>query len=481
MEQGLHAKNDHRFLDDVIDELGYGQAQHIISLVGPAFEMLASASKMLLPFCAVSVGADWHLTHIQIGTVTSTLYVGQLLGNFIAGIVCDAVGRKVGLLASLLVSTFAMLGFATLSYNFASLVFWLTLLGFTLAIGTTAWNTYQVEMVPSDSRLFMNVVNFAPGLIGSVYATSLAWSQDPQLVDLNWRRLVICAALPGPILFVLTCLTIPESLRFLDIRNRRQEAVAVLDRMRALNGKHHVDIENWTTGELAVDEGLAQVWSKRLWFTTLTLCFSAVLLNYAQYGLTYAMPQILPEAALGITPAATLLIVHLMTIPSAIITYLFGSSVSRKSVLMFYLLSLSASIIVFAVCIDDGGQAREGAHPMVTQLALQAIAISLGIGWVFTYMYASEVFPTSCRASGVGMVMSCGRIGSIITPFGYELFGTMMFFRIIVVMAVINIGMVAMLPLETKDKQLTAISAEGQSLVNAAKFNSPSYGGNAFH
>merc|ERR1719310_709252 len=92
-------------------------------------------------------------------------------------------------------------------------------------------------------------------------------------------------------------------------------------------------------------------------------------------------------------------------------------------------------------------------------------------GWLVVYLHATEVFPTVCRSSAVGLVLGMGRLGSISTAYVFEglheYTGThATFFYVVSAMMVLDaIGSFLVLP-ETKGKKLQLFSEDANASEN---------------
>lgn len=460
-----------RVLDDVVDELGNGRAQLLFLFLGGGIGLLAGAVKCLLSVSAKLLGDEWHLDGYHTGALVSVVFIGQGLGNVIFGILSDKIGRRPVLQAYYVFVAF--FAFATsLATDFWSMLALRAALGLCFGLGTTPANALMGEVATTYSRVPMNALCSVLFVLGIMYGLVLVWFMDPSLEKLDWRVLSKLAVLPGLLLFLAAWMWLLESPRFLDGAARRDDAVTVLKRMRSLNGRPEVDVEQWMTAE-ATDYrgGISTVFRGPLGYTTLTICLSCFVLNYAYYGALYAYPQLLPAKQMFLSPAGNMILGLCVEIVGyGLAVDLERRGISRRVGLLTYLLGLAICSVAFYISYvfaPRTGEAVETRHRMPMVLACVAMygsSICLSIGWIFVYVYAAEVYPTAYRAAGSGVGIAFGRLGSTLCPISFEVLtdtlGFQAHFGVVVGLTVVNALLVATLPLETKDRQLGEIAAE---------------------
>lgn len=473
-----------RVLDDVVDELGFGGAQANVVLLAGSGGFCAGAVKVMASLVAKSVGAEWGLQKVQQSSLVSVVFVGQGLGNCFFGILADKVGRRPPLVASFALTGFCAAGSALLATSFWSMLAWRAALGLSFGLLTTPFNALAGELCPSHRRIVMHVLGGYLFSLGIFYALTLVWFEDPEMQRLDWRRLTLLTALPSLLLALPAYIWLLESPRFLDRAGRRSEAVALLGRARVLNGRPNVDVDDWLTGEVAQDGGLATIFCPSLRRTTLILCFSTFVLNYCYYGALYALPQVLPEKQLYLSAAASMMVNALVEMLGLTIGMALDRHVSRRGGIAAYTVAILVCNLTFYGLLaavpssgsGSGGDSSMGAGVPAALLgaAMVGSQFAIAIGWVFIYLYSVEVYPTGCRASGSGVCVSVGRVGSALTPLAFEVLsahpelGARAHFAVVGAMAGINAALVCLLPVETKDRQLGNIASETVPCSSAA-------------
>ncbi|MEZ9864978.1 sugar porter family MFS transporter [Vibrio breoganii] len=175
----------------------------------------------------------------QEGFFVSSAVVGCIAGTALAGKLSDRYGRKKNLFLAALVLFISAMG-CTFATDANSLIMYRSIGGFGVGIATLVSPLYISEISPTNVRgrmitLFQFAITvgimislFSNAAIQS-YSNSLIASGDTEglfgwLFGLEpWRGMFLAEGIPG-LVFVVMCLVIPESPRWLIANNREDEA-----------------------------------------------------------------------------------------------------------------------------------------------------------------------------------------------------------------------------------------------------------------
>ena len=186
----------------------------------------------------------FHLrTASAVGWANSCALIGCFLGSLVAGALADRYGRKpVLLLSAVLFAVSSVLtGWAP---NFTAFIAWRIAGGIAIGLSSNVSPLYIAEISPAAHRGRLVSLNQFAIVIGILLAQIANWliaapipdhlSNDALLASWNvqfgWRWMFTGVAVPA-IVFLIASLAIPESPRWLLIRNRRDEAMQVLRRV----------------------------------------------------------------------------------------------------------------------------------------------------------------------------------------------------------------------------------------------------------
>lgn len=159
---------------------------------------------------------------------------------------------------------------------------------------------------------------------------------------------------------------------------------------------------------LPLGERLAALWSPGHRRNTATLWILWFTVVFSYYGMFLWLPSIMMQK--GFTLVNSFKYVMIMTVaqlPGYFTAAYFVERIGRKFVLTVYLLLTAASAVWF-------GTATTAANLLAAGICLSFF--NLG-AWGAMYAYTPELYPTSVRATGVGMAASFGRIGGVIGPY----------------------------------------------------------------
>ena len=362
--------------------------------------------------------------------VVGSLNFVSAFGALIAGPTADLFGRRpsVALCVCLYIVGTLLMAFAT---SWTVLLLGRVITGLGVGVSFVTVPVYVAELAPAGLRgrlttlfdISINVGILAGYVVG--YAVEKAVDGYGGPSALKWRLdLGLGAVPPAAVLYLLRFL--PESPRFLLMRNRREEAVAVLERTlgsrkaAALEADAILGVQSDETtplsGAAAAPEGAAP-WSevlfpaeratRRAMFLVLGLAFvqqatgSEAVLYYSgdflyRAGLTSRDRRFLGNIAVGCCKL----------LPE-VLALLYVDSLGRS-------LPLVASSVLCTLFILLLGASYDGNWAGLTVVGLLCAfmaSFSIAIG-PFTWIVVAEVLPQRCRAKGTTLGIFVNRITS---------------------------------------------------------------------
>ncbi|KAM0950138.1 putative major facilitator, sugar transporter, major facilitator superfamily [Dioscorea sansibarensis] len=208
--------------------LGKGSRKYVVACVS-----FASLNSVLLGYdVGVMSGAilfiqkDLHITEVQQEVLVGCLSVVSLLGSLVGGRMSDVIGRKwtMGFAAIVFQAGAVVMVFAP---SFPVLMFGRLLSGVGIGFGVMIAAVYIAEISPAVARgcltsfleIFINI-GILLGYVSNYAFSSLSY-------HINWRIMLGVGVLPS-VFIAFALIVIPESPRWLVMKNRVDEARSVL-------------------------------------------------------------------------------------------------------------------------------------------------------------------------------------------------------------------------------------------------------------
>jgi len=192
----------------------------------------------------LKLGETWRDTLSGL-TISSALF-GCVIGAAVAGGLADRFGRKRGLIVAALLFLVSALGSAVPEAGVAPLGdtgpaalvafnIYRILCGVGVGIASMLSPLYIAEIAPKERRgqlVSLNQMAIVTGIVGVYFVNwAIARSGDQHWLDaLGWRLMLASEAVPA-LLFLLLLVPVPDTPRWLVLRGREDEALAVLERL----------------------------------------------------------------------------------------------------------------------------------------------------------------------------------------------------------------------------------------------------------
>ncbi|KAJ3693481.1 hypothetical protein LUZ60_008961 [Juncus effusus] len=447
-------------VDESLTKSGFGKFQIFVLFyagmgwIGEAMEM------MLLSFVGPAVQAQWDLSAREESLITSVVFLGMLIGAYSWGIVSDTYGRRQGFLFTAIVTSFSGL-LSAFAPNYYALISVRFVVGVGLGGGPVLWSWF-LEFVPAPNRGTWMVVFSTFWTLGTILEASLAWLIMPRL---GWRWLLALSSLPSFILLLFYNHT-PESPRYLCMKGRTEAATQILQKIATQNNTtlpagtlisdshiqlsenpqiQSLEIQDSDSGDLEIPDsqsgdletlqlvnpegkestksesgGVITLLTPKLIRSTFLLWMVFLGNAFAYYGIVLLTSE-LNNGNKNCEAKKEVNSEHLMNddglyknvfissfaeIPGLIISALIVDKMGRK---------MSMSLMLFISCIFLAPLIFSESE-IITDISLFGARICISASFTIVYIYAPEIYPTSVRATGIGVASSVGRIGGIICP-----------------------------------------------------------------
>ncbi len=356
-------------------------------------------------YSAPAIRAQWGISIATIGLITSGTFFGMFLGAATGGWFADQVGRKRGLMFSVVwFSAFSLLN--AFAWEPVSLFVARLMTGIGLAAMTAIGITYIAEMYPARVRGTYQGWVMVAGLCGIPFAALIARLLIPAFA-FGWRLVFVWGALA--LLFPLGARRLEESPRWHEKRGELAEADAILQRIETA-------AERETGSPLPAPVPLNPIpregryldlFSPGVRLRTGMLMAAWIFQTLGFYGFSAWVPTLLVEHGFKLVDSlgwATAMQVG--GVPGALMAAFLSDRWQRKYWIILLAIGIASCGVLYGLTfrtvfiITFGG---------IMTMLIQAFAPML-------YAYTAECFPTEIRSTGTGFTYGIGRLSNAAGP-----------------------------------------------------------------
>lgn len=335
-----------------------------------------------------------------------TIYMGGVLtGAIVFGGLSDRFGRRIILTWSYLL--LGVLGCSSsLSPTYTAYCTFRFLSGMAVSGIIINGVSLKVEWIPTRERTLVGTLTSFFFTFGQMILAGLAyWLRD-------WRKLQVVVCAPHFLFFVYSW-WYSESARWLVLRNRFDDALNSLKRVARINGKPEVidkltkealhthmkkEIEanrsSLTAYDLVKTRGM-----RRISICLIVVWFST---SFAYYGLAMDLQKF------GVSIYLMQIIFGAVDFPAKLFALAILSYLGRR-------LSQSASLFLSSLVIFANIFIPTDMQTLRTALACLGKGFT-SASFTVVYLYTGELYPTVIRQTGMGLVSTMARIGSMAAP-----------------------------------------------------------------
>ncbi|SHG85087.1 MFS transporter, putative metabolite:H+ symporter [Kaistia soli DSM 19436] len=390
-------------IEAALDAAGTGAFQRrLLAIFGLVWA--ADAMQVLaIGFTAPSIAKSFGMTVPQALQAGTVFFVGMLIGAAAFGRLADRIGRRNLLIVTVLID--AVFGLASaFAPNFIVLAGFRFMTG--LAVGGTLPVDYAMmaEFLPTQRRGRWLVALEGFWALGTLVVALAAWYAASAGFEEPWRFIFIITALPA-LVGVGLRLLIPESPFYLARSGREAEAKAVLDRMALANGGRV--LPGRLTVAPVIKPPFSALFAPPIGRRSVLVLAAWLLVSVAYYGVFTWLPGKLVSEGHGFVRGyGFLVLLAIAQLPGYALAAWGVERFGRKPTLIAFLLLSAAGCFLYAVLTDPG--------PIAGAMLLMSFAL-LGT-WGALYAFTPELYPTTLRASGMGIAGAMARLGGLLAP-----------------------------------------------------------------
>ena len=372
----------------------------------------------LISFIMAALASEWSLDNTQLSWIGSIGFVGMAIGASLGGLLADRIGRRQVFALTMLIYGIAT-GLSALSTGLAVLIIFRFIVGLGLGAELPIASTLVSEYAPKKIRGRIVVALESFWAVGWLAAACIGYFMVPN-VDNGWRWALVLGAVPAVWALVVRY-GLPESVRFLESKDRHAEAeAAVLEFEKSAGAITPADEQAPEVFEKARKVPYRDLWSSRFRRSTVALWLTWFGVNFAYYGAFIWLPTLLNQNGMTLVKSFEFtLFMTLAQLPGYFAAAVLVEVWGRRATLATFLAGSALGAVLFGLApqISDAlAPGDEGAAYALT-LAFGCTLSFFNLGaWGALYAVTPEVYPTTVRASGAGAATAFGRIAAMLAP-----------------------------------------------------------------
>jgi benzoate transport len=376
--------------------------QMLVITLCVAANMLDGFDILALSLISPTLSRAWHLAPQTLGLLFSAGLLGTAVGGLALSPIADIWGRRTAILINLVLMSIGMMFSAT-----AGSVAMLSALRFCTGLGVGAMGGCVGTLAFEYCPLRMRALGLGLVVIGYTIGTLLGgYIAPPLLAGFGWQGIFVFGGLISLLLFALVWLLLPESLDILAARKGPGALAAVNKVLARLRLPAMTELP---AAAAQVDQGsLFDLLRQPILVRTTLMGLTYLLFMMSEYFFLNWGNQLTTYA--GFSDADGIFITRLTSLgglAGGIVVGLLGVRLPIRAVAALALLAMGLALVGFGTAATDLSLAQ-----------LTAAIIGFGIFGAAVALYATGAitFPARVRATGMGLVMSAGRVGSIFGP-----------------------------------------------------------------
>ena len=360
----------------------------------------------LISFIMAALAVHWNLESTQTSWIATAGFVGMALGASLGGLLADKFGRRHVFALTLLVYGLAT-GASALATGLAVLIALRFIVGLGLGAELPVASTLISEFAPRRIRGRMVVLLEAFWAAGWI-AAAIIGTFVVGASDSGWRWALAIGMVPAAYALYVR-LALPESVRYLEAKNRHQEAEEIVTSFENAALSEGKNLDSDLAPEVALDEASEEssIWSSRLRARTAALWIIWFCINLSYYGAFIWIPSLLVADGFTLVRSFSFtLIITLAQLPGYAAAAWLIEVWGRRVTLAVFLVGSAVSAGAFGLADSEVSIIIAGCFLSFFNLG----------AWGALYVIGPELYPTHIRGRGTGAAAGFGRIASIISP-----------------------------------------------------------------
>lgn len=374
-----------------------------VVVIALLLNMLDGFDITAMAFTAHGIQTQLSLSPNQVGLVFSITLAGMMLGALILAPLSDRIGRRKMVLLCVAVIGLSMV-LTGLVNELWSLLTLRLITGLGVGSMLASLTAITTEYTPQNFR------SLAVGCITAGYplgATVGGFIAAPVLAEYGWQWVFIAGGVATLIMFVVVFMLVPESLHFLATK---QPAAALSTTNKILQKMGAVPLSALPERSNQYDSKtlpVAALFQSKFRLSTLLLWSAFFFCFISLYFLMSWIPKLVILAGFDEqTSVYASVAFNGGAVVGIVVLGWIASRLHLSNVIATFLAAAVVCMLVFAW--------KSSELPLFFSLVL--IGFTLQGGFVGLYAAAAKLYPTECRATGVGWAIGLGRFGAVVGP-----------------------------------------------------------------
>jgi len=364
--------------------------------IGEGYDLAAAA------YAAVGIAHDWHIGHSLLAPVFSASLFGMLFGAPIFGYVGDRYGRRIAIILCSLfcgITSFATAG-ATSLHELIVLRF---LTGICLGGLPTNTISLMAEYAPARVRATLITMMFMGITFGGI-VPALVTASAP---GASWTLLFIVGGAMPVAAAVLSLFWLPESLKFLALRDPANPKLAILARRMRPDLTIEAGARFVITHKAGRRFSVRQLFAGKLRWITPLLWLMLITNLMTNFFLNSWMPTLLHIS--GLSPSQSAITASMYYVGGVVGGLIVAVALDRGrlGIVALYMVLACPAVIWLGV---------PGATPTMLKFAVFLVGVTVLGNQLGMNSVVGLCYPTAIRANGTGWALGMGRVGAIVGP-----------------------------------------------------------------
>ncbi|GAA4313827.1 sugar porter family MFS transporter [Compostibacter hankyongensis] len=364
----------------------------------------------------------FELSDAEIGGLVAAASIGCIPGAFFAGRLSDYFGRKKMMLVTALLYVVAALG-CGIAGSFSELVIYRFIGGLAIGMASALAPIYISEIAPAGVRGRLGMLQqlaIVLGILVSFISNYLIANTASELItaDNQWRYMLAAALIPSVVFFFLL-LFVPESPRWLILKDRVQQARRIFGRIYfAAAADAEVEIVQADISKAARKVKFSEIFSPRYRKVVfIGFVFAAIAQLTGINIIFYYAPLIFEKTHMGGSVLFQTLLTGIVNLIFTLVAFALIDRVGRKKLLLGGSAVMGCCMLVIGWLFY-----RENLDNYFVLITIFIYIGAFACTWgAVLWVYVAEIFPNRIRGSATSFAIFGNWVSNAIVSYTFPI------------------------------------------------------------